>query len=196
MIRNQKSEVRSQKQPHPTSDLRLLASLLCLAMTGCGYSARPGTASSFKTVYVKPFVNRIDITQLSTSDQDRFPLYRHHMEVDITNEVINRFQFTGLMRPAGPDRADVRLEGELVSYHKDPLRYDPGQQVEEWRVNLRVNLRFINQATQMLVWEEPNFVGDATYFALGPKTESEATALDRAITDLARRVVERTVESW
>ena len=196
MIRNQKSEVGSQKQHHPTSDLRLLASLLCLAMTGCGYTSRPGAASIFKTVYVKPFVNRIDITQLSTSDQDRFPLYRHHMEVDITNEVINRFQFTGLMRPAGPDRADVRLEGELVSYHKDPLRYDPAQQVEEWRVNVVVNLRFIDQTTQMLLWEESHFVGDATYFAIGPKAESEAAALDRAITDLARRVVERTVESW
>jgi hypothetical protein len=164
-------------------------------LAGCGYTARPGIASHLKTVYVKPFTNQIDVTQLTTG-YERFPIYRHQLEIDLTNAVINRFQFTGLLRPSTAERADARLEGDLVGFRKDPLRYDASQQVEEWRLNIIVDLRFIDQTANFLVWEEAGFTGDTTYFAVGPNAESEAAALDRAITDLARRIVERTVENW
>jgi len=163
---------------------------------GCGYTTRPGLAPHLKTVYVKPFVNQIDLTELTTGGRDRFPLYRHQMEVDLTNRVISRYQFTGLLRPASAGRADSRLEGELIAFRRDPLRYNASQQVEEWRLNIVVNLRFIDQTTQALVWEENAFTGDTTYFALGANVESESAALDRAMTDLARRIVERSVENW
>ena len=174
---------------------RLLVAGCWLLAGGCGYTTRPGLASHLKTVYVKPFTNAIDVTTLSTGDQ-RFPLYRHRMEVDITNAVISRYQFTGLLRPASAQHADCRLEGELIEFRRDALRYNASQQVEEWRLNIVVNLRFVDQTTQTLMWEEPRFTGDATYFALGTHAESEAAALDRAITDLARRIVERTIENW
>ena len=175
--------------------MRGVALLLCVLVGGCGYTTRPGLASHLKTVYVKPFTNRIDITQL-TSGNERFPLYRHQMEVDLTKEVINRYQFTGLLRPAQVERADCRLEGDLIDFHRDPLRYSASQQVEEWRLNIAVRLKFYDQTTSQLLWEEDRFVGDTTYFATGANAESEAGALDRAVTDLARRIVERSVENW
>ena len=165
------------------------------AIVGCGYTARPGLASNLKTIYVKPFINKIDVTRLTAGDE-RFPIYRHRMEVDLTNAIIGRFQFTGLLRPASAERADTRLEGELIAFRRDALRYDANQQVEEWRLSIVVNLRMVDQTTKTLMWEEESFTGDTTYFAVGAKVESEAKALDRAITDLAKRVVERAVESW
>lgn len=162
---------------------------------GCGYTTRPGIPGHLRTVYVKPFVNKIDITRLDTG-YDRFPKYRHKMEVDLTDEVIDRYQFTGLMRPASAERADAILEGELVEFRKDPLRFTASQDVEEWRLNVVVNLRFYDQVRQTVMWEESRFTGDTTYFALGSSAESEEAALARAITDLARRIVERSVEDW
>ena len=173
----------------------VLCAVCCALPSGCGYTTRPGLAPHLRTVYAKPFVNKIDITQLATNEQ-QFPLYRHRMEVDITNAVLDRYQFTGLLRPARPDQADCRLEGELVEFRRDALRYNASQQVEEWRLNIVVNLRFYDQTANTLMWEEDRFTGDTTYFALGAKTESEASALSRAITDLARRIVERSVENW
>ena len=183
-----------------TSNRKVNSSLLAvgcwlLAVGGCGYTTRPGLPSNIRTVYSKPFANKIDVTLLSTSD-GRFPVYRHRMEVDITNAVITRFQFTGLLRPTNLQHADLRLEGEVVDFRRDALRYNTNQQVEEWRLNLVVNLRCYNQATQELAWEENRFTGDTTYFATGANSESETAALDRAVTDLARRIVERTVENW
>jgi len=186
---------------HQTSDIRhqvavgLLSGVWCLLSAGCGYTARSALAPHLKTVYVKPFVNAIDLTQIGT-DQSRFPIYRHRMEVDLTNAVIARYQFTGLLRPASAERADTRLEGELVEFRRDALRYDPSRQVEEWRLNVVANVRFIEQRTNTVLWEEERFTGDATYVALGSGAEAEAPALDRAITDLARRIVEQSVENW
>ena len=171
----------------------LLVSVCCL-LAGCGYTTRPGLATYLKTVYVKPFVNKIDITL--TDAYQQFPVYRHGMEADLTKAVVNRFQFTGLMRPASPQAADSRLEGELMEFRREALRYNASQQVEEWRLSLVVNLRFHDLHTNTLLWEEDRFIGDTTYFELGPTAESEAKALSRAIEDLARRVVEHTVENW
>ena len=167
----------------------------CALIAGCGSTTRPGLVSHLKTVYVKPFENKIDMTQLSAGDE-RFPIYRHQMEVDLTKEIITRYQFTGLLRPISRERADCRVEGELIGFRRDALRYDASQQIEEWRLSVIVNLRFFDQTTQTMLWEENGFTGDTTYFALGTNAESEADALNRAITDLARRIVERTVEDW
>ena len=179
----------------PTAYCLLLTAACLLAVHGCGYTTRPGLAPHLKTIYVKPFVNKIDVTRLS-SGNERFPIYRHQMEVDLTRAVIDRYQFTGLLRPAHPEQADCRLEGELTEFRRDALRYNASSQVEEWRLTLVVNLRFVDQTTDTVLWEEGGFTGDTTYFALGTRSESEATGLDRAVTDLARRIVERSVESW
>ena len=197
-MRAEASTPASSLQPPASSRTHLhwLLVACCLSLSGgCGYTARPGLAPHLRTIYVQPFVNKIDVTQLTTSD-GRFPIYRHQMEVDITKAVINRYQFTGLLRPATRERANCRLEGELIAFRRDALRYNSSSQVEEWRLNIVVNLRFFDQTTQALLWEEEAFTGDTTYFALGANAESEPVALDRAITDLARRVVERTVEDW
>ena len=173
----------------------LIVLMVSLLVSGCGYTTRPGLATNLRTIYIKPFTNRIDITQLSIG-RNELPFYRPGMEVDLTNAVLRRFQFTGLLRPAGAERADSRLEGELLEFRRDALRFDASQQVEEWRLSIVVNLRFIDQTTNMVLWEEERFIGDTTFFALGPQAESETAALDRAMTDLARRIVERTVENW
>ena len=187
------------RNPEPGTAWGFLVSFVFLVSSfglgGCGYTTRPGLAAHLRTVYVKPFLNKIDLTDL-TNDYQRFPVYRHGMEVNLTNEIINRFQFTGLMRPARPDRADARLEGELIQFRRDALRYDPSQQVEEWRLSIVVNIRFYDLHTDALLWEAQGFTGDTTYFALGTTAESESTALARALQDVARRIVERTVENW
>jgi hypothetical protein len=187
-------------RPIPSVRWRIAVGAVLVAVSGavaggCGYTTRPGLASYLRTVYVKPFENTIDITALTTTS-DRFPVYRHGMETNLTQAVINRFQFTGLLRPAPAAQADAILEGELVEFRRDPLRYSDNSEVEEWRLSLVVNLQFYDTHTKTLLWEEGGFVGDTTYFAIGTNAESETAALSRANEDLARRIVERTVESW
>jgi len=194
MVSTQKAECR--RQIISRTFLRcFLPTAYCLLLAGCGYTTRPGLPTHLKTVYVQPITNKIDLTQL-TADYEQMPIYRPGMETTITRAILDRFQFTGLMRPARAEKADSRLEGELVAFRRDALRYNASSQVEEWRLNIVLNLKFYDLRNDLVMWEESGFTGDTTYFALGTNAESESAALDRAITDIARRVVERTVENW
>ncbi len=172
-----------------------LSLVSCLWSISCGYTTRPGLPTNLRTVYVKPFDNQIDLTKVATSRED-FPIYRHAMEVDLTNAVVSRFQFTGLMRPTNPARADARLEGALLEFRREALSFDASQNVDEWRLNIVVSVRFVNQRDGTLIWEEPRLTGDVTYTTSGARAESETGALTKAIEDTARRIVERTVENW
>jgi hypothetical protein len=46
------------------------------------------------------------------------------------------------------------------------------------------------------MWKYDRFIGEATYFVTGAQATSEESAVEEATTDLARRIVERTVENW
>src|SRR3989338_11421286 len=173
---------------------------LVFGLTGCGYTTRSAIVSKYKTIYVKPFVNKIDIT-VETDAASKYKIYKPFLETDITKKVINRYLFDGNLRPAKEENADLVLKGELVDFRKDPLRYTDSDEVEEYRLNLVVNISLWNNRKKELIWEENNFTGDFSYFttlATSPNVtkKTDEQAIPDAITDLARRIVERTVEQW
>jgi len=169
---------------------------LLFAISGCGYTTRSLIVNKFKTIYVVPFVNKVDITQEAYS-ANKYRLYRPTLETDITTGVINKFLWDGNLKPASEEAADLILKGELVEFRKDPLRYSKdNNEVEEYRVNVVVNISLWDRKENKSVWEEKNFTGDTTYFTTGAQAKSEDTAISEAIGDLARRIVERTVEQW
>ncbi|MFC1674637.1 LPS assembly lipoprotein LptE [Candidatus Omnitrophota bacterium] len=175
-----------------------LLSFLTVLAAGCGYTTRSAIVSRFQNIYVAQFVNKIDITQDSDVG-NKYRIYRPMLETDITRAVINKYLLDGNLRPIKEESADVSLTGELVEFRKDPLKYTDNDEVEEYRVNVAVNLRLWDNKSNELVWEENRFTGDATYFTSYSRTEtptSESAAITEAITDLARRIVERTVEEW
>lgn len=168
---------------------------LLVGVTGCGYSFRSNVPGHLRTVYIQPFQNKIDITS-EVSDLNRFKIYRPLLETDVTNAVIKQYNFDGNLRVAGAQNADAMLVGELVDFRRDALRFSDSSNPEEFRLSIVVNLAFYDLHTHQLLWRETNFTGDTTFFVSGSLTESERKALDRAIEDLAKRVVERSVEGW
>ncbi|MCX5681930.1 MAG: LPS assembly lipoprotein LptE [Candidatus Omnitrophica bacterium] len=139
-----------------------------------------------------PFKNNVDY---GTERGDK-NLYIPMMEVKITMETINRFMRDGVFKIAKQENADVILNGELLNYQRDPLRYDDNQNVQEYRIRIIVSLTLTKPAANETMWSEGSFVGDTTYFVTGPNSKSESTAIDDAIKDIAQRILERTVEDW
>ena len=92
--------------------------------------------------------------------------------------------------------ADLALKGELVEFRRDALRYTNNDEVDEYRINIVVNLSLWDKKNDKLSWEEKNFTGSATYFVTGAQAKSEEQAVQDAIKDLSRRIVERVVEQW
>jgi len=171
-------------------------SVWCLVLGvvgGCGYTTRSMIADKFKTIYIEPFINKIDITRESDA-ANKYKTNRPMLETDITQVVVNSFLFDGNLRIAPKDAADLVLKGELVEFRRDPLRYTEEDDVQEYRLNLVVNLSLWDNRENKLLWQENNFTGDTTYFTSGSLVKSEDTAINDALADLGRRIVERVVE--
>ena len=164
-------------------------------INGCGYATKSLLPSDQRYIYVEPFVNKINITS-ETSQTNSYRIYRPLLEADVTKAVVDRFIYDGNLKITNLDKADLVLSGQLINYNRQPLRYLSGDNVEEYRLNVVVNIQVKSTKTDELIWEENNFIGDTTYFTTGSLAKSEDTSITDAVKDLARRIVERTIEGW
>lgn len=163
-------------------------------LSGCGYTTKTVLPDSIKTIHVDIFKNGIDITK-EVSAKDKYEVYRPNLEVDLRDAVVNRIFLDGHLKVAAKDLADAILEGEILEYRKDPLRYQH-EVVVEYRISLVCNIKLIDAATSKVLAEQYNIIGDSTYFTKGALQKSETETLKDAMSDLARRIVNRIVENW
>lgn len=165
-----------------------------LSISGCGYTTRSLIPQSYQTIYVRPFVNKIIISEESAAAR-RYQTYYPLLETIITQEVLNQFMLDGSLHIARDEKADLILDGELVSYRRDALRYTGREtrDIEEYRVSFAVNLKLYDRSRQAMLWELKGLTGDTTYLT---GEEFESSAIGDAVSDLARRIVDRVVEEW
>ncbi len=178
------------------SQIAQITSLLAIiiGIAGCGYTTRSFITDKYKNIYVAQFENKIDITK-ETDVSRRYKIYHPLLEIDISREIINRFVLDGTLSIVKEEEADLILRGNLTNYKRDALKYTTDEDVEEYRVSLVVDLTLLDR-NQKILWQERGFIGDTTYFVIGPNSKSETEAINEAVEDLARRVVERVVEEW
>jgi hypothetical protein len=174
---------------------KIIFSLLFFVMAGCGYTTRSMISNEYRTIFIAPFVNKIDITRDSDSGT-KYKIYRPSLETDITKAVNNKYLFDGNLKPVKKESAYLLLEGEVVDFRKEPLRYTDNDEVYEYRINVVANLKLYDTKKNKLLWQENNFTGYYSYFTQGSSVSSEASTINSAVNDLARRIVERTVEQW
>jgi len=168
-----------------------LSLLLVLTIAGCGYTTGSLLPSNYKKIAILPFENKVNNVQENSS-----VLYVPLLETNVRTSIIDKFLFDGNLKIADEDKADLLLKGALIGIAQDDLRQDTNQNVQEYRVRIIVSLTLTERATGKVLWEEPSFSGETTYFLTGSQAQSQSAAIDAALTDLATRVVERTVENW
>ena len=169
--------------------------LLVFLLAGCGYTTRSLLPPDIKTIYIDNFKNDIKVT----AEQSNLRMYRGYrpgMEVDITRAVVNKFLLDGSLKVVNESNADLVLKSSLIDFKRDALRYDANNNIEEYRIKLIVNMELSNTKTGNAMWTEKGFAGETTYRTTGSLAISEDAAVNNAIDDLSRRIVERTVEAW
>ena len=159
--------------------------------SSCGYSTRSLLPSNIRTIYISPFKNKIVYTTENNKN-----VYLPLLEVKLRNSVSDRFLFDGRLKVQNSETADLVLKGDLIGYERDAIRYTDNNDVLEYRIHIAVALEMWDPVQEKAVWSEPNFVGETTYFPTGSLAKSENAAVEDALTDLSRRIVERTVEDW
>lgn len=168
---------------------------ILLFVSGCGYTTKSLLDPSLQTIYVGNFKNCIKVTA-EQSNTRMYRGYRPGMERELTKAVNDKFVFDGNLNIARELDADLVLDGELVDFRQEALRYDANDNVEEYRIKISVNIELKNRKTGRTMWTEKDFTGETTYRTSGSLAKSETTAVRDAVLDLARRIVERTVEAW
>ena len=160
-------------------------------MAGCGYTTGSLLPSNYRKIAIQPFENKVGYV-----DENIQGVYVPLLETNVRTAIIDRFLFDGHLRIADPDKADLVLSGNLIGFSQDTLRQDVNLNVQEYQVRVIVSLTLTDAATGKVLWKEPSFTGETTYFLVGPQSTTQTAAIDTALTDLATRVVERTVENW
>lgn len=160
-----------------------------LLLPACGYSTKSSLPASIRAIAVLSFENKIDF------QAGKANVYLPLLEVKAHDAVVKQFLFNGSLRVVKEEDADLVLKGELISYERSVLRYTDSDDVQEYRVQIAMNLTMTDPEGKVL-WQENGFAGEGSYFLSGPAAGSEATAVQDAVNDLAKRVVERTVEDW
>ena len=174
--------------------LLILAALGAVTPVGCGYTTKSLLPENIRRVHVPPVKNSIDLSS-EISDKTPFRVYRPGLEVEITNGIINRFIFDGQLKVTSDEKADARLEATLVDYRRDALRYSEGEDIQEYRLSITVDAALVQKADNKTLWKD-RVTGDTTFFLAGPRALSEDQASAKAVEDVARRVVEKTIEYW
>ncbi len=169
--------------------------LLMLLLNGCGYTTKALLPGHVKTIYVENFANLIRIEE-QTDDSRMYRGYRPQLEFDITKAVVDRFIFDGNLKITDKNSADLILSGALVDFKREATRYDANYNAEEYRMRIVVNMELKDVKNNKVMWKENNFSGETTYRTAGSLAKSESAAIDDSKADLARRVVERTIEGW
>ena len=173
----------------------LIVSAIIIFVSGCGYTTRSLLPTEFKSIHVDNFKNEIKITA-EQSNERMYVGYRPGMEIELTRAVIDKFLMDGNLKiAAGPD-ANLLLYGTLIDFRREALRYDANDNVEEYRVKITVDIELVEAKTGKVVWTDNGFTGETTYRTGGALAKSESAGVKEAISDLARRIVERTIEAW
>lgn len=165
--------------------------VLVLTVTGCGYTTGALLPKNYRTIAIQPFKNKV-----SYISENARALYVPLLETNVRTAIIDRFLFDGNLHIAEADKADLLMEGDLIGLTQDSLRTDVNQNIQEYHARVIVSLKLTDTVTHKVLWEEPSFAGEVTYFTTGPQAQSQSAALTTALTDLATRVVERTIENW
>jgi len=94
------------------------------------------------------------------------------------------------------EEADAILQGSIVGYRQDSLRYNSTEGVRQYRLFITTKIALVKSDTGEAIWEEGHFTGDSEFFIEGTSATSERAAADLAIEDLAKKIVDRIVEDW
>ncbi|MDP2990178.1 MAG: LPS assembly lipoprotein LptE, partial [Kiritimatiellota bacterium] len=111
---------------------------------------------------------------------------------------IAEFQKDGTLRIVPRDEADVLLETTLNAMTLTPLRYDQTTdkaKPNEYRLTLQVSF-VLKRAKTREIMNEASVIGESTFVFVGNLNSSKRAAIPAASEDLAKRIVEKVVETW
>ncbi len=173
----------------------VLPLFLMAVVSGCGYTTKTSLPEHIRSVHVPAVENKIDISSEVSSGRP-FQVYRPGLEVELRSALVDRLVFDGHLHVAAEPSSDAILSAQLVGFDREPLRYNANDTIQEFRIRVSASVRFTDKKTGQVLWSADEVTGDSEYFLSGPNATSEDAAVNAALKDLVRRIVEDILEVW
>jgi outer membrane lipopolysaccharide assembly protein LptE/RlpB len=156
----------------------MLAIFLISSFVSCGpYSFSGATTGGIKTVYIPVFENET---------------IEYGLGEELTNKITEAIVSDNTLKVVDKDAADAYISGKVISFKKSSETYNIEDQVQEYRIDVAVNVSFIKPNGEA-IWEEPRISSFGVYQA---DTETEDEGKTEALEKLAEIIVNRTVRNW
>ena len=166
--------------------------LVFVAGSGCGYTLA-GRANRLperiRTIGIPPLGNDTAFQRIEQVLTDK-----------IRAEFIGRGRYRVVSEASG---ADAVLSGTIAAVSLEPVAFTDDQRASRYLVTLRMNVRFVEAATDETIWSNDAMTFREEYELatqgladLGGEffVDQERSAVDRIATDVARRVVREMLE--
>jgi len=157
--------------------------LIPLGVGGCGvYTASSGRVDdSIKRVAVEYLENR-------TPEAD--------LGINVSEGIIEAIQDDNTLKVVSTEVADSVIDGAVTGYRLRRMAVSPELQVEEYQVQMVVELTFQVKETGEAIFERRRFTGTGNFYLEDPNGSSELTAREDAIVEIVRDVLAEVVEDW
>ncbi|MBI4055750.1 MAG: hypothetical protein HY402_06450 [Elusimicrobia bacterium] len=138
--------------------------------------------SHIQKIAIRPFANK---TQ------------QFGLEDKLTLRAVDEFLRDGRYPVVPESKADGVVIGEIARYILTPIQYDANLVATVYKLQILLNLKFLDLSTQTYLWEEENLEGILNYLAPTlPGGKTEEAAREEIWDILARDIVKRTVEGF
>jgi outer membrane lipopolysaccharide assembly protein LptE/RlpB len=161
------------------SRVAAIPALLCslLILSACGYHMA-GTGShltpGMKSVFIPVFENK-------TME----PI----VEEELTPAVIREFLHDGRIEVVDRSRADMVLEGSVVSYKETPISFDASQNVLEYRITITTHLILLENTP---LWEKD--ITTSAEYAVSSDVMTTRVSKLLALREIARNLSEEAAD--
>jgi len=163
--------------------LALGVALLAMLSGGCGvYSASSGRVDeNIQRVYVDYLENMTPEPNLG---------------VDIAEGIIEALQIDNTLKVVDEGSADSILSGKVLRYHlKEVAARGTDLTVNEYQVQISVQLDFLVRSTGEALFSKKRFNGTGNYVLEDDATDEE-TARKEALTEIVKDILAQVVEDW
>lgn len=153
-----------------------------LGVGGCGvYSTSSGRVDESRSRIAIPYLDNI------TAQPD--------LGVELTELIILAVQEDNTLKVVGEESANGILEGRVTRYNRRQVSTTNSLRVDEYQVQIAVELTFVLRETGETVFSKRVFTGVGNYFLDDPQT-TEATARSLAAAEIVRNILGLIVEDW
>ncbi len=154
--------------------------LVCLAASGCGYSMRRPFPQNVRTVYVEMFQSRE---------------FRRGLEFTLTEALQKRILQDTPYKIADKNTADTMISGEVLEVRQNTLgrNYYTGQP-RQTQATFIIRFQWKDMRNGQILVDQPRFMQSVTY--IPPAGQTFDNAADKALDDLAERIVEQMMSPW